>query len=331
MSRGVALWQGVLARQPGLVLELKRAARTASIDAGDGEASEAMEREAALVDDDPFAGFDDQFDDESIEVGANDDPFADFDPRFDHADMESNACTERNEHSVERHGAGVPISVVDLRFEESADLWLTRSHTGLEHALLSLGLTRDVLPTKRPLLIFGSRRTELRAPQYHRVAVCREGWPTGLHPTSRLAPTDAAKILASSQNASDSMMGSGFSGDTVAVEVPNPLVAEARWIAIWPYLDALPTEETGDRCPQWRNLRRVVWWVNKGQIGPRDTLDWLSRYWSEVPIRVALFGATFFLDDSRTDSPRSRILPKVRRALERFESLGARPWTVAGP
>ena len=300
MSAGVALWQAALIRQPGLVRELKSVARARSID-DDGESSEAMEPEAAVVDD-PFAGVDDQFDDESSDVRTDD---------------------------AERHVGRVPIPVVDHNFKEQADLWLTRSHTGLEHALLSLGLTRDVLPTKRPVLVFGSRREELRDPEYHGVSVCRESWPTRLRSTSRLAATDAAKILASSETVRHLMKGTGFSGETVAVEVPNPLVAEDRWIVIWPNLAELPTRESEEHQSQWRHVRRVVWWVNKDQIGPRDTLDWLSQYWSEVPLRIVLFRATFFARDR--DNTQSKVLPRVRRALKRFESPRASPWIVVGP
>ena len=327
MSAGVALWQAALIRQPGLVRELKSVARARSID-DDGESSEAMEPEAAVVDD-PFAGVDDQFDDESSDVRTDDDPFADFDPEFDSAETKPGTAARRTEHSAERHVGRVPIPVVDHNFKEQADLWLTRSHTGLEHALLSLGLTRDVLPTKRPVLVFGSRREELRDPEYHGVSVCRESWPTRLRSTSRLAATDAAKILASSETVRHLMKGTGFSGETVAVEVPNPLVAEDRWIVIWPNLAELPTRESEEHQSQWRHVRRVVWWVNKDQIGPRDTLDWLSQYWSEVPLRIVLFRATFFARDR--DNTQSKVLPRVRRALKRFESPRASPWIVVGP
>ena len=324
MSAGVALWQEALARQPGFVRELKSTAQTRSIDDADGESSEAMERKAAVVVD-PFTGVDDRFDDESND----DDPFADFDPEFENTEKESIAGAERTEcagHDVD----GVPRPVVEHNFEEQADLWLTRSHTSLEHALLSLGLTRDVLPTKRPVLVFGSRREELRDPEYHGVEVRGDHWPTRIHSTSRLSATDAAKILASSETVTRSMMGVGFSGDTVAVEVPNPLVAEDRWIVIWPRLAALPTRDSIDILSQWRHVRRVVWWVNKDQIGPRDTLGWLSRDWPEVPVRVALFGATFFVH-GEGDTAQSRVLPRVRRALSKFESLRSSPWVVAGP
>ena len=327
MSARVALWQGALARQPGLVGELKSVAGARSVDDGEGESSEAMEPEAVVVDPSDTDRVDDHFDDES----SDDDPFfADFDPEFENAEKPSSAGAGRIDSSAERDVDGESIPVVEHNFEEQADLWLTRSHTGLEHALLSLGLTRDVLPTKRPVLVFGSRREELRDPEYHGVEVCSERWPNSMRSTSRLAATDAAKIMASSETVMHSMTGAGFSGVTVAVEVPNPLVPEDRWIVIWPTLAELPTRESEELLPQWRHVRRVVWWVNQDQIGTRDTLDWLSCYWPEVPVRVALFGATFFVHAER-DNAQSRVLPRVRRALSKFESLRSSPWVVAGP
>ena len=332
MSARVALWQGALARQPGLVGELKSVAGARSVDDGEGESSEAMEPEAVVVDPSDTDRVDDHFDDES----SDDDPFfADFDPEFENAEKPSSAGAGRTDSSAERDVDGKSIPVVEHNFEEQADLWLTRSHTGLEHALLSLGLTRHVLPTKRPVLVFGSRREGLREPEYHRVTVCAERWPPRLRSTSRLASTDAAEMLASSESERDTLTGPGFSGDTVAVEIPNPLVSVDRWIVIWPDLHELPTRasaESAERPSQWRHVhvRRVVWWVDREQIGPRDTRHWLSQYWSEVPVRVALFGATSFVRDDR-DNPQSNVLPRVRRALDKFESLRPSPWVVAGP
>ena len=300
MSAGIDLWRKALARQPELGRELKSAARTYSV-GDDGESSERTEPQAASVGD-LFAGLDDQFGESSYEY----------------------------ERPAKREMDGESIPVVEHNFEEQADLWLTRSRTGLEHAILSLGLTRDVLPTKRPVLVFGSRRKGLQEPEYHRVAVCRECWPTRVRSTSRLSATEAAEILARSGTETSLMTGAGFSGCTVAVEVPNPLIAEDRWIVIWPNLAEFPTRESEERPSQWRYVRRVVWWVNQKQIGPRGTLDWLSWYWPEVPVRVALFGATFFVH-AAGDNAQSRVLPRVRRALSKFELLRSSPWVVAGP
>ena len=272
---------------------------------------------------------------------ADEDPFADFNPElFDDEDIESVANEEPNDGLAECLEASknkllvadTPVPFIDKTFERLADLWLTQSHTGLEHALLSMGLTRDVLPTKRPLLVFGSHLTRLTAPEYHRVEVKRDGWPD--HPpqysTERLTSTAAAKILATSETSTSSITDlTCFEGETVAVEVLNPLLAANRWIVIWPKLEWL--SERAAEEPQWRKVRRVVWCVNSKKIGPRDLLDWLSRFWPDIPVRIALFRATSFVRKEQDRFAQAKVLPNVRQTLEKFDTIKGHPWIVVGP
>ena len=293
MSQGTAtLWERVLKRERGL----KKALSDASV----------VESNDDPVNDNPLAGFDTGIADDGSEL-ETDDLFADFDTEFDDDESEPDEAEE----------------VVDVLFEELADLWLSRSRLALEHALLSMGLKRDVFPTNRPLLIFGSHRSRLTAPEYHRVEVTREGWPRRLHATEPLTSTDAAEILAPSHS-----ILSCFEGETVAVEVPNPLLARDRWIVLWPELKVLPEAA---ELHQWRRVRRVVWCVNREQIGPRDVIDWLSRFWQETPIRIALFRATSFVHGEKDEVTQSKVLPKVRRTLEKFDTIKNQPWIVVGP
>ena len=307
-----ALWERVLERDPELQEALSS---TRVVESGDdpvndnplaglntGIADDGAEPET----DDPFAGFDTGFDDDALQP-LDDDPFAGFNTEFD--DDESELYEAEN--------------AVDVLFKDSADLWLSRSHLALEHALLSMGLERDVFPTNRPLLIFGSHCSSLTAPEYHRVEITREGWPRRLHATEPLTSTDAAKILASSHS-----MLSCFEGETVAVEVPNSLLAHDRWIVLWPELKVLP--ETSE-LHQWRRVRRVVWCVNREQIGPRDVIDWLSHFWKDTPIRIALFRAASFIHEEKDEVAQSKVLPKIRRTLEKFDVIKNQPWIVVGP
>ena len=70
--------------------------------------------------------------------------------------------------------------------------------------------------------------------------------------------------------------------------------------------------------------------VNREQIGRRDTLDWLVRFWQNTPIRIALFRAASFVDDEKDEAARSRVLSRIRRTLERFDGIKGYPWTVVG-
>ena len=212
--------------------------------------------------------------------------------------------------------------VVDVLFEELADLWLSRSDLALRHALLSMGLTR-VFPTSRPLLIFSSHRSKLAAPEYYRVEVTPDGWPRRLQFTEPLTSTAAAKILASSHSISPC-----FEGETVAVAVPNSLLARDRWIVLWPELKDLPDRS---KFQQWRQVRRVVWCVNKEQIGPRDVIHWLSNSWPDIPIRIALFRAASFVHEERDTEAKLKKLSRVRRSLEKFDRIKSHPWIVVGP
>ena len=196
----------------------------------------------------------------------------------------------------------------------------------------------EIFPTNRPLLIFGSHRTEITEPEYHRVEVKREGWPSRLHSTEPLPVNTAAEILASSANGSR-LTGSPpyFEGETIAVEVPNPLLAADRWIVMWPVLDSLPERVREDSTTelaelnQWERVRRVVWCVDKEQIGRRDTLDWLSRFWQDTPIRIALFRAASFVDHKEDEAAQSKMLPRIRYTLEKFARIKGHPWIVVGP
>ena len=287
MSQGAeALWERVLERDS----ELKEAlSSNGVVESGDDSA-----------DADPLADFDIEFDDEGAEPA---DPLADFDTEFDDEEIEPNQ-------------AG---NAVDVIFEESADLWLSRSHMALEHSLQSMRI-KDVFPTKCPLLIFSSHRSKLA---YHRVEVAPDGWPRRLQSTEPLTSTAAAKILVSSHSISPC-----FEGETVAVEVPNPLLARDRWIVLWPELKDLPDSA---EFHQWRQVRRVVWCDNKEQIGPRDVIDWLSNSWPDIPIRIALFRAASFVHEERDTEAKIKKLSRVRRSLERFDRIKSRPWIVVGP
>ena len=326
-----ALWERVLERDPELKEELSS---TRVVEPGDepigddplaGPNTEIAD-DGAEPEDDPFAFLDTEFRDDEAE---STDPFAEFDPIFD--DDEATQ-TELDDFDltirVDDEGAepNQAESVVDVTFEESADLWLSRlsrSRLALEHALLSMGLTRDVLPANRPLLIFSSHRSKLAAPEYHRVEVTPDGWPPRLQFTEPLTSTAAAKILASSHSVSPC-----FEGETVAAEVPNPLLARDRWIVLWPELkDLLDPPE----LLQGRRVRRVVWCVDKEQIGPRDVIDWLSNSWPDIPIRIALFRAASFVHEQEDEVAQSKVLPRVHRTLEKFNRIKSHPWIVVGP
>ena len=282
-----ALWERVLERDS----ELKEALSDANV----------VEPSDDSVDGSPLAGFNTSISTDGSEL-EEDDPFKGLDIEFDDDEAESD--------EVE--------NVVDVIFEESADLWLSRSRLALEHALLSMGLTQDVFPTSRPLLIFTSQRPKLVAPEYHRVEVQPDSWPRRLQSTESLTSNDAAKIMASSHSA----------GETVAVEVSNPLLARDRWIVLWPELKVLP--ETAE-LHQWQQVRRVVWCVDREQIGPRDVIDWLSRSWPDIPIRIALFRAASFVHDEKDTEAKLKKLSGVRRALEKFDRIRSHPWIVVGP
>ena len=291
MSQGAeALWERVLERDP----ELKEAlSSTGVVESGDDS-----------VDADPLADFDTEFDDEEAKRTELDD--------FDTTIIINDDGAEPNQAE----------NAVDVTFEESADLWLSRSHLALEHALQSMRL-RDVFPTSRPLLIFSSHRSKLAAPEYHRVEVTPDGWPRRLQFTKPLTGPAAAKILASSHSISPR-----FEGETVAVEVPNPLLARDRWIVLWPELKDLPDPA---EFQQWRQVRRVVWCEDGEQIGPRDVIDWLSRSWPDIPIRISLFGAASFIHEERNTEAKLKKLSGVRRALGKFGRIKSHPWTVVGP
>ena len=64
-------------------------------------------------------------------------------------------------------------------------------------------------------------------------------------------------------------------------------------LLLWPKLESLP--EMTEKGPLWKQVRRVVWCVNRKKMGPRDVIDWLSRFWQDTPIRIALFRATSFV------------------------------------
>lgn len=290
MNQGVAdLWERILERDP----ELKEALSSARIvESGDDS-----------VDADPLTGPNTEIADDGAGP-ETDDPFAGFDTGFD--DDESELYEAEN--------------AVDVLFKDSADLWLSRSHLALEHALLSMGLKRDVFPTSRPLLIFSSHRSKLA---YHRVEVTQDGWPHRLQSTESLTNTAAAKILASSHSVSPY-----FEGETVAVEVPNPLLVCNRWIVLWPGLKDLPDPA---EFKQWQQVRRVVWCEDREQIGPRDVIDWLSRSWSDTPIRIALFRATSFVHGEKDTEEKLKKLSGVRRALGKFDRIKSHPWIVVGP
>ncbi len=288
MSQGAeALWERVLERERGL----KRVLSDASV----------VESSDDPISDKPLVDSDTGIADDGSEP-ETDDPLANFDPVIDDDEAEA---------------------VVDVLFEESADLWLSRSRLALKHALQSMGTARDVLPIRRPLLIFSSHRSKLAAPEYHRVEVTREGWPRRLQSTEPLTSNAAAKTLASSHSISPY-----FEGDTVAVEVPNPLLARDRWIVLWPELNDLPDPA---EFQQWRQVRRVVWCVKRDQIGPRDVINWLSRSWPDIPIRIALFRAASFVHGERDMEAKLKKLSGVRRALEKFDRIKSHPWIVVGP
>ena len=301
------LWKRALARQPKLAAALS----DNSEPRGKGRMIIRPAGSEPAANDEPAE--DQDIDD--LFKGINDDPFADI-------------------------FADTSVPVVDRTFEDSADLWLTPARTGLEHALLSLGIDfSEIFPTKRPLLIFGAHRTEITTPEYHRVEVKREGWPSRLHSTERLTVNAAAEILASSANGA-SLTGSPphFAGETVAVEIPNPLLAADRWIVMWPILDSLPERARENSTPelaelhQWERVRRVVWCVDREQIGRRDTLDWLPRFWRDTPIRIALFRAKSFVDHKEDEAAQSKMLPRVGRTLnEKFNGIKGHPWVVVGP
>ena len=233
---------------------------------------------------------------------------------------------------------GPPAPVLQRTFADTVDLWLTQSRADLEFALRSLGLTLDVFPTKRPLLVCGACQTGLTKWACHRVKVPGNGWPPYLESAERLTARAAAKILASSETEADRTADpTCFEGETVAVEIPNPLLAADRWIVIWPVLESLPErveEEIAaacDRSRQWERVRRVVWCVSRDRIGPRDLLDWLSRYWEDKPVRVALFRTALLARNGPDRSAQSSVLRNVRRALDKFDGIEGHPWIVAGP
>ncbi len=361
MSQRAMLWERVLEKHPELEAALSDNSEVESCDesvAGDPfadfdpefnlEDSESAVNDDSAEDqdvDDPFADFDPEFNLEDPGPAVNDDSaedpgidtlFTDIDLEFDLED--SGPAVNDDPFKDEPNDAPALVPVVDGTFEDSADLWLTQARTGLEHALSAMGIGfSEIFPTNRPLLIFGSHRTEITEPEYHRVEVKREGWPSRLHSTERLTVNAAAEILASSADEAR-LTGSPpyFEDETVAVEVPNPLLAADRWIVMWPVLDSLPERVREDRTTelaelnQWKRVRRVVWCVDREQIGRRDTLDWLSRFWQDTPIRIALFRAASFVDHKEDEAAQSKMLPRIRYTLEKFDSKG-HPWIVVGP
>lgn len=332
MSQRTTLWKQVLERHPKLEAALSADSEEDSEPAvnddpvNDRDVDDPFadfDLEFNVGDSDPFKDFNPEFDIEDPKSAVNDDPaedpFKDFNPEFD---------DEQNDASA---NAGASVLLVDRDFEDSADLWLTQARTGLEPALSAMGIGfSEIFPTKRPLLIFGSHRTEVTEPEYHRVEVKREGWPCCLHSTERLTVNAAAEILASS--ADEARLTESppyFEGETVAVEVPNPLLATDRWIVMWPILASLPEESA--KLHQWERVRRVVWCVDREQIGRRDTLDWLSRFWQDTPIRIALFRAASFVDEKEDVTAQSKRLPRIRYTLEKFDRIKGHPWIVVGP
>ena len=172
MSQGAAaLWERVLERDPGLKEALSS---TRVVESGDDS-----------VDADPFVDLDTKFDDEEAEPA---DPFADFGTKFDDDEAKQ---TELDDFDptirIDDDGAepNQAENVVDVTFEESADLWLSRSHLALEHALRLMRLKGDVFPTKPPatdLLLppFKARRTRVSPRRSH------AGWlapPPTIHRT----------------------------------------------------------------------------------------------------------------------------------------------------
>ena len=306
------LWERALARHPELEAALSDNSEVESCD--ESVAGDPLAGDGPAEDQD----IDDLFKD------INDNPFANIDLDFKDAPNDAPAS----------------VPVVDRAFKDSADLWLTPARTGLEHALSVLGIGfSEIFPTNRPLLVFGSRRSDLTVPEYHRVEVKREGWPSRLHSTERLTVNAAAEILASSvDEAPLSEAPSYFEGETVAAEVPNPLLAAGRWIVMWPILNSLPERVREDSTTelaelhQWERVRRVVWCVDREQIGRRDTLNWLSHFWQDTPIRIALFRAASFVDHKEDEAAQSKMLPRVRRTLdEKFNGIKGHPWVVVGP
>ena len=321
-----ALWERVLERDLELKETLSSAVELGDEPVGDdplaGPNTEIAD-DGAEPEDDPFASLDTEFRDDEAE---STDPFVEFDPRFDDDEAKQTELDDFDptiridDDEAEPNQAE---SVVDMTFEESADLWLSRSRLALEHALQSMRL-RDVFPTNRPLLIFSSHRSKLAAPEYHRVEVTPDGWPPCLQSTEPLTSPDAAEILARSSHSNSPC----FEGETVAAEVPNPLLARDRWIVLWPELKYLPDQP---ELLQGRRVRRVVWCVDKEQIGPRDVIDWLSRSWPDIPIRIALFRAASFVHDEKDTEAKLKKLSGVRRALGKFDRIKSHPWIVVGP
>ena len=298
MNQGAAaLWDRVLERDP----KLKEALSSARV----------VESGDEPVGDDPSADPDTELENEEAESA---DPLAGFDPtiRVDDDGVDDDGVKPNQAENV-----------VDVTFEESANLWLSRSHLALEHALQSMRL-RDVFPTNRPLLIFSSHRSKLAEPEYHRIEVTPNGWPRHLQSTEPLTSTAAAEILVRSSHSNSPC----FEGETVAVEVPNPLLVRDRWIVLWPELKDLPDPT---KLPQWQQVRRVVWCVDKEQIGPRDVIDWLSNSWSDIPVRIALFRAASFVREEQDTEAKLKKLSGVRRALGKFDRIKSHPWIVVGP
>ena len=238
----------------------------------------------------------------------------------------------------------VPAPHVEATFEDTVDLWLTRSRIALERALLLLGLPLAIRPTNRPLLIFGSPRAtpaegESQGYRCHPVEVPRGAWPTELCGGEPLDVDSAAKCLASSQTGADSPPdATSFAGETVAVQVANPLLPPDRWIVLWPLLDSLPQPQhdnavtTATDLPQWCRVRRVVWCVDPEQIAPADVVNWLDGCWPDIPVRIALLQTASIVRNERRPEDRTRVLPNVRRTLhQRLDAIAGHPWTVAGP
>ena len=264
---------------------------------------------------------------------ATDDPFADVGTSFDD-DWESSTDD----------GLNAPAPHVEATFEDTVDLWLTRSRIALERALLVLGLPWSIRPTNRPLLIFGSLQAtraegESRGYRCHPVEVPRGAWPTELCSGETLDLDSAAKRLASSQTGANSPSdATSFAGETVAVQVANPLLPPDRWIVLWPLLDSLPQPQHDDAVtmatdlPQWRRVRRVVWCVDPKKIAPADVVNWLDGCWPDIPLRIALLQAASIVRNERRAEARTRALPNVRRTLhQRLDAIAGHPWTVAGP
>ena len=199
----------------------------------------------------------------------------------------------------------------------------TQSHTGLEHALLSMGLTRDVLPTNAHSWSLGLILQWLTAPNTTEWRSNQIGQTT---PPSSPRTSDehcCCENLATSVTSTSSITDlTCFEGETVAVIGSNPLLAANRWIV-------LMADYASPFC------RRAIrtWWCGKGKcagsygvsIDKKLVLgiDWLSRFWLDIPVRIAtLPGDTFVWSKECTDRfAQAKVLPNVRQTLEKFDTI----------